>query len=545
MSRSLKKPLNVNEKLLKKAKTANQEGKTKAFKTWARGSVISPEMIGHTLLIHNGKIFFKRQVTQDMSIIIKSSAISISPQKLNLVAEIIRKKELDYSLKILEFLPKKGGRILHKLLAGAAKNLEKSQEETANFYLSKIEVNRGRIQKRVIYRAKGRTNRIRKRYSLVNLHLRELNQMENYQEKGIFCDNCLNKTEKRCRRCDKLFVNRELTAKEFKEHEEWKKLLKEEYGKEPENFNLSLGFCHGGAPCHIKVNKGCHAKNLKNENPPPKKGVGGGYAYPGEKYCEDCKEERGEGQKNKEKVKNKERQLQKLIKEDKNLSEIEGLKIEIQNLRSQQKNSSATENSVESKVVNYSIIGFSLLILIGFAIVVQEQISWLRKDKSIRDYLHSLFPDTDRLKIEYTKNNIFIYLYIPEITFERENKGIKIEISGRLDESDIAQTKKFVEGKMKLSSIDSNIKEGRKEVTTSYGHVKGNGEINYGDYGLQAQEGAYISNRVIEAGRKVIMAVVKTGTIIFEIQGLPKDASYEILKKASYKFPIKCKVVEK
>ncbi|CAJ0855704.1 17280_t:CDS:2 [Entrophospora sp. SA101] len=516
MSRSLKKPLNVNEKLLKKAKTANQEGKTKAFKTWARGSVISPEMIGHTLLIHNGKIFFKRQVTQDMvghkigefSPTRQSGqhAISISPQKLNLVAEIIRKKELDYSLKILEFLPKKGGRILHKLLAGAAKNLEKSQEETANFYLSKIEVNRGRIQKRVIYRAKGRTNRIRKRYSLVNLHLRELNQMENYQEKGIFCDNCLNKTEKRCRRCDKLFVNRELTAKEFKEHEEWKKLLKEEYGKEPENFNLSLGFCHGGAPCHIKVNKGCHGHRIKQN------GVGGGVrkrtTFDGSENNLMVSSNDNDLQ---AQVKNKERQLQKLIKEDKNLSEIEGLKIEIQNLRSQQKNSSATENSVESKVVNYSIIGFSLLILIGFAIVVQEQISWLRKDKSIRDYLHSLFPDTDRLKIEYTKNNIFIYLYIPEITFERENKGIKIEISGRLDESDIAQTKKFVEGKMKLSSIDSNIKEGRKEVTTSYGHVKGNGEINYGDYGLQAQEGAYISNRVIEAGRKVIKVRMGSG----------------------------------
>jgi len=66
MSRSLKKPLFVNEKLLKKVKKANQEGKTKAFKTWARNSVITPEMIGHTLLIHNGKIFFKRQVTQDM-----------------------------------------------------------------------------------------------------------------------------------------------------------------------------------------------------------------------------------------------------------------------------------------------------------------------------------------------------------------------------------------------------------------------------------------------------------------------------------------------
>jgi len=104
-------------------------------------------------------------------IIIKSSQIPISPQKMNLAAGIIRKKELDYSLKILEFLPKKGGRILYKLLQGAAKNLEKSQENLSNFYLSKIEVNQGRIQKRAIYRAKGRTNRIRKRYTLINLHL--------------------------------------------------------------------------------------------------------------------------------------------------------------------------------------------------------------------------------------------------------------------------------------------------------------------------------------------------------------------------------------
>ena len=66
MSRSLKKPLNINEKLLQRVKKVNQEGKMKAFRTWARGSVITPEMIGHTLLIHNGKIFFRRQITQDM-----------------------------------------------------------------------------------------------------------------------------------------------------------------------------------------------------------------------------------------------------------------------------------------------------------------------------------------------------------------------------------------------------------------------------------------------------------------------------------------------
>lgn len=105
------------------------------------------------------------------SVIIKTSQVAISPQKMNLVAGIIRKKELDHSLKILEYLPKKGGRILYKLLAGAAKSLEKSQEQPANFYLKKIEVNRGRIQKRAIYRAKGRTDRVRKRYSLINLYL--------------------------------------------------------------------------------------------------------------------------------------------------------------------------------------------------------------------------------------------------------------------------------------------------------------------------------------------------------------------------------------
>jgi len=38
---------------------------------------------------------------------------------------------------------------------------------------------------------------------------------------------------------------------------------------------------------------------------------------------------------------------------------------------------------------------------------------------------------------------------------------------------------------------------------------------------------------------------VKAGTIIFEIQGLPKASAYEVLKKAGHKFPVKCKVIEK
>lgn len=172
----------------------------------------------------------------------------------------------------------------------------------------------------------------------------------------------------------------------------------------------------------------------------------------------------------------------------------------------------------------------------------QDQVNWLQRDKLIRDYFHSVFPDTARLKIEYTKSNIFIYLYIPEINLvlgennekleqvlkaiyarindekisvkinlievknaytqaqsvvnliagqlkkrvssrsvmrnmliklnsEREIKGVKLQINGRLDGSEIAQKKKFVQGKTPLSTIDSNIDVGFTKVTTTYGVI--------------------------------------------------------------------------
>jgi large subunit ribosomal protein L22 len=105
------------------------------------------------------------------SIIIKSSQVAISPQKMNLIAGLVRRKELDHSLTFLAFLPKKGGRILYKLLQGAAKSLVKKKENTSDFYLDRIEIGQGRTQKRTIYRAKGRTDRIRKRYCLISLRL--------------------------------------------------------------------------------------------------------------------------------------------------------------------------------------------------------------------------------------------------------------------------------------------------------------------------------------------------------------------------------------
>ena len=119
--------------------------------------------------------------------------------------------------------------------------------------------------------------------------------------------------------------------------------------------------------------------------------------------------------------------------------------------------------------------------------------------------------------------------------------------------------------------------------------VKGNKEVKWGEYGLQAQQGAEITEQQIEAIRKVIsrytkkfvdgkhkpwkiniyphlsktkkplevrmgsgkgsidswVAVVKQGTILFEVRELPQDIAHKALTAASYKLPIRCKVVGK
>lgn len=64
MSRSLKKGPYVDEKLLKKI---DRLGASKSpIKTWARASTISPEFIGHTFMVHNGRSFINVYVTEEM-----------------------------------------------------------------------------------------------------------------------------------------------------------------------------------------------------------------------------------------------------------------------------------------------------------------------------------------------------------------------------------------------------------------------------------------------------------------------------------------------
>ncbi|MGB3533927.1 MAG: 30S ribosomal protein S19 [Microcoleaceae cyanobacterium] len=55
MPRSLKKGPFVADKLLKKIETLNANGRKEVIKTWSRASTVVPQMIGHTLAVHNGR----------------------------------------------------------------------------------------------------------------------------------------------------------------------------------------------------------------------------------------------------------------------------------------------------------------------------------------------------------------------------------------------------------------------------------------------------------------------------------------------------------
>ncbi len=66
MARSLKKGPYIDERLLEKITSLNQSGEKRVIKTWARRSTISPEMVGHTLAVHNGKQFIPVYVTENM-----------------------------------------------------------------------------------------------------------------------------------------------------------------------------------------------------------------------------------------------------------------------------------------------------------------------------------------------------------------------------------------------------------------------------------------------------------------------------------------------
>ncbi len=66
MGRSLKKGPYCDEKLLKKIIEMNEKGEKRVIKTWSRRSTIFPEMVGHTIAVHDGRRHVPIYITEDM-----------------------------------------------------------------------------------------------------------------------------------------------------------------------------------------------------------------------------------------------------------------------------------------------------------------------------------------------------------------------------------------------------------------------------------------------------------------------------------------------
>lgn len=66
MSRSMKKGPYVDEKVAQKVQKQKESGARDPIKTWARSCTITPDFVGHTFMVHNGKQHLKVYVTEEM-----------------------------------------------------------------------------------------------------------------------------------------------------------------------------------------------------------------------------------------------------------------------------------------------------------------------------------------------------------------------------------------------------------------------------------------------------------------------------------------------
>lgn len=98
----------------------------------------------------------------------------ISARKVKIVADLIRGKDVDEALAILQFTPKAGTEVLYKLLKSAIANAENNYNMThSKLYIAEIYSNQGPTLKRIRAAAKGSAVRIRKRTSNTTIVLKE------------------------------------------------------------------------------------------------------------------------------------------------------------------------------------------------------------------------------------------------------------------------------------------------------------------------------------------------------------------------------------
>lgn len=66
MGRSVRKGPFIDAHLMKKIEELNRTGEKKVIRTWSRRSVITPDLVGHTIAVHNGKKFIPIYLTENM-----------------------------------------------------------------------------------------------------------------------------------------------------------------------------------------------------------------------------------------------------------------------------------------------------------------------------------------------------------------------------------------------------------------------------------------------------------------------------------------------
>jgi large subunit ribosomal protein L22 len=100
--------------------------------------------------------------------------IRISPQKARLIADLIRGKDVASAINTLRFMPKKGARILRKVVESALANASQNEAiDVDTLYVKAIFIDGGPMLKRIMPRAQGRANRILKRTSHITVVLDE------------------------------------------------------------------------------------------------------------------------------------------------------------------------------------------------------------------------------------------------------------------------------------------------------------------------------------------------------------------------------------
>jgi len=110
-----------------------------------------------------------------MEIVARTRMIRISPRKVRLVGDVIKRKNINDAMGMLMYMPQKAAFILKKLLDSAVANAkQKKYVDVDNLFVKNVLVDGGPVLKRFLPRAMGRATKIRKRTSHITMILDEL-----------------------------------------------------------------------------------------------------------------------------------------------------------------------------------------------------------------------------------------------------------------------------------------------------------------------------------------------------------------------------------